>query len=290
MLNSYATPNTKFEGLDLKTSKISKLFTFCLFTLVFGIESKKLQEIFRRYEIKKIELTDEAIVTLNSYWENLVDAKRMPFVDRAKFENYIENLMYVTSKICTDDINGDNVYKAILKYWDMIVCFKIDGKLLAYLLSRLQPNNENITSILDKLTSNLETYERFGDCYEWMAHYLSKQKTTYDLDLSKLTEGKFAKELRHLYKIIEPSKGNNVVIVSLARAGTPLGILIRRYIRNKYNGYLQLRFPGTTDHDGGGIAITPKNASIKITSITVSLNSRTFALYSSGISTSCGSS
>ena len=30
-------------------------------------------------------------------------------------------------------------------------------------------------------------------------------------------------------------KGNNVVIVSLARAGTPLGILIRRYIRNKYN-------------------------------------------------------
>jgi hypothetical protein len=206
MLNSYATPNTKFEGLDLKTSKISKLFTFCLFTLVFGIESKKLQEIFRRYEIKKIELTDEAIVTLNSYWENLVDAKCMPFVDRAKFENYIENLMYVTSKICTDDINGDNVYKTILKYWDMIVCFKIDGKLLAYLLSRLQPNNENITSILDKLTSNLETYERFGDCYEWMAHYLSKQKTTYDLDLSKLTEGKFAKELRHLYKIIEPSK------------------------------------------------------------------------------------
>lgn len=29
-------------------------------------------------------------------------------------------------------------------------------------------------------------------------------------------------------------KGKNVVIVSLARAGTPLGILIRRYIRKKY--------------------------------------------------------
>ena len=29
-------------------------------------------------------------------------------------------------------------------------------------------------------------------------------------------------------------KGRNVVIVSLARAGTPLGILIRRYIRKKY--------------------------------------------------------
>ena len=29
-------------------------------------------------------------------------------------------------------------------------------------------------------------------------------------------------------------KGKNVVIVSLARAGTPVGILIRRYIKNKY--------------------------------------------------------
>jgi hypothetical protein len=33
---------------------------------------------------------------------------------------------------------------------------------------------------------------------------------------------------------IVASKGKDVVIVSLARAGTPLGILIRRYIRTKY--------------------------------------------------------
>ena len=35
-------------------------------------------------------------------------------------------------------------------------------------------------------------------------------------------------------KIVK-TKGNDVVIVSLARAGTPLGVLIRRYIRKKYN-------------------------------------------------------
>jgi hypothetical protein len=34
-------------------------------------------------------------------------------------------------------------------------------------------------------------------------------------------------------KIVE-AKGKDVVIVSLARAGTPLGVLIRRYIRKKY--------------------------------------------------------
>ena len=36
-------------------------------------------------------------------------------------------------------------------------------------------------------------------------------------------------------KIVK-KKGKNVVIVSLARAGTPVGVLIRRYIRKKY-GY-----------------------------------------------------
>ena len=35
-------------------------------------------------------------------------------------------------------------------------------------------------------------------------------------------------------KIIE-QKGNNVVLVSLARAGIPIGILIKRYIAKKYN-------------------------------------------------------
>ncbi|HFL3504787.1 TPA: cysteine protease StiP domain-containing protein, partial [Clostridioides difficile] len=35
-------------------------------------------------------------------------------------------------------------------------------------------------------------------------------------------------------KIIKKN-GNDVVLVSLARAGTPIGILAKRYIRSKYN-------------------------------------------------------
>ena len=37
------------------------------------------------------------------------------------------------------------------------------------------------------------------------------------------------------------NKGRDVVIVSLARAGTPLGILIRRYIRKKYGFHFNIR-------------------------------------------------
>lgn len=48
------------------------------------------------------------------------------------------------------------------------------------------------------------------------------------------------------------------------------------YLRGKYNGYLQMRYPSTVDGDGGSIEISPKNASYKITSITVALHSRSF--------------
>ena len=85
ILNSYATPDTKFEGLGVNTTKIDKLFSFCIFTLVFCIDPKKLKEIFRRYEIDHIELTDDAIDTINEYWKNLIDAKHIPFTDISRF-------------------------------------------------------------------------------------------------------------------------------------------------------------------------------------------------------------
>ena len=205
ILNSYATPDTKFEGLGVNTTKIDKLFSFCIFTLVFCIDPKKLKEIFRRYEIDHIELTDDAIDTINEYWKNLIDAKHIPFTDISRFGEYLENLIYVTAKINSEGINSDNVYYTILKYWDCIVSFKINGDLLAFLLSSLKPTKEVLIAILDKLTSNLEKYGNFGDCYEWIAHYLSEMGLTYDIDMSKLKNGKYSKELCHLYKVINPS-------------------------------------------------------------------------------------
>ena len=110
------SPDTRFEGLGVNTTKIDKLFSFCIFTLVFCIESKKLKEIFRRYEIDNIELTDDAVNTINEYWKNLIEAKHVPFTDISSFGEYMENLIYVTAKVNTDGINSDNVYNSILLF------------------------------------------------------------------------------------------------------------------------------------------------------------------------------
>lgn len=48
------------------------------------------------------------------------------------------------------------------------------------------------------------------------------------------TKEKVAKAVGIVGEIIHKEKGENLVIVSLARAGTPIGILIKRYLEKKY--------------------------------------------------------
>lgn len=50
------------------------------------------------------------------------------------------------------------------------------------------------------------------------------------------TKEKVAKATAVVSELIYKEKGENVVIVSLARAGTPIGILIKRYLEMKYKG------------------------------------------------------
>lgn len=49
------------------------------------------------------------------------------------------------------------------------------------------------------------------------------------------SKGKVAKAVGILSELIYKEKGNHVVLVSLARAGIPIGILIKRYLKFKYN-------------------------------------------------------
>ena len=56
----------------------------------------------------------------------------------------------------------------------------------------------------------------------------------YKSQLKELKE-KLALSVGIMCEKILKEKGNNIVLVSLARAGTPIGILAKRYIKYKYN-------------------------------------------------------
>ena len=205
ILNSHATPDAEFEGLGMRQTKIDKLFSFCIFVLIFCIEPKKLKEIFRRYEIESIELTEDAIETINKYWNNLATSKHVPYVDISVFGNHLENLIYVTAKVSHKGIDTEKVYSSILKYWDCIVSFKVNDNLLVFLLSSLKPNKETLCSILDIFIGDLEKHYHCNESYERIALYMKEYGVTYELNISRLKEGKYANNLYYLYKIISPS-------------------------------------------------------------------------------------
>lgn len=206
ILNSYATPDNKVRGTDIGPSKIYKIFSFCLFAFVFCIKNKELQEIFRRYEIDSIELSDDGIEIINKYWNNLANAKDLQSIQISNFGEYIENLIYVTSKIETKGIVSNIVYDAVLKYWHIINSFRVDGSLLAGLIFRLNPDSDNMIKILNQLFNNMDYYDHFTDCYYLLAHYMSEKNLTYDIDMAILKKGNYAGEVCPLYKILVPTK------------------------------------------------------------------------------------
>lgn len=204
ILNSYATPDFAFQGKKMTSTKIDKLSSYCVFVLVFFIEPQKLKDIFNRYEIESIELTEEAIESLNEYWTNLNQAVNIEYINGQDMNNCFENLIRVTSYVSTNGIKQEVVYDVILKYWDRIRSFKMNGYLLDILMSNMKPSKEKLFLILDKLISNLKQYDMFNECYKRIAYYLQEMQETYNLDMTKLKDGKYASELFHLYKVVNP--------------------------------------------------------------------------------------
>ncbi|MBP2241261.1 hypothetical protein J2Z40_001823 [Cytobacillus eiseniae] len=81
---------------------------------------------------------------------------------------------------------------------------------------------------------NIQSGEHYSETlpieYQPPAHYLQVFKETLEEYKQKvaLCTGIVAEQILH-------QKGENTVLVSLARAGTPIGILIKRYIQQKYH-------------------------------------------------------
>ena len=98
---------------------------------------------------------------------------------------------------------------------------------------------KDITGLVEPLpTAERERFIQSGTHYSEMLPLEYKPSDDYikiyenSLDVfGQITADAIARVSDKIVKV----KGNDVVIVSLARAGTPLGVLIRRYIRKKYN-------------------------------------------------------
>lgn len=105
---------------------------------------------------------------------------------------------------------------------------------------------EDVTILLKDITGKVEplpTKERerliqqgTHYCEMLPIEYVPSEKYLSEYKEALLSYGKMtAKAVCNVAEKILKTKGNSVVLVSLARGGTPIGILIKRYLKNKYN-------------------------------------------------------
>ena len=205
ILNSYATPATKFHGIDLETTKIHDLFSLCVFTFVFCVNNKQLTEIFKQYEIDKIRLSDDAIAYVNTYLNNLDQAKANPYIDHDKFATYIQNLLFIVSRVENDGVDVEVLFKVVLKYWGFLN-LRVNESCLNSVLSRYEPSSEVVLQIANRLLNSLADNGRFSGCFSFIAHYLSKAgKKLKDFDMSSIEKKQNSEDLYFLYDVLDKS-------------------------------------------------------------------------------------
>lgn len=177
ILNSFATPDPK-NSIFGGCSKLDLLNPLSVHIMVFCIVSKDLECIFKQYDIEVLKLDDKAIDLTNTLFKNLHEAKEIPFCKHSLFQNYFENLIYVISKVQGEqnNIDPDLIYSTIIKYWDQILHFRINGNLLLSVLENHAPNVENINQLIDRVIKE----ERLDYCLRYLVYLLDKQNCKYE--------------------------------------------------------------------------------------------------------------
>jgi len=212
ILNSYATPNHKFKELDLETSKIEELFSLCVFAFIFCVDNQELIETFKQFEIDEIVLSNDAIKYINTYLKNLSEAKSIPYVDGAKLATYIQNLLFVTSRIKNKNVDIETLYKVVMKYWKALN-LHISEKFLYAILSHFQPSDETLIQIANKLIESLNDNVHFYGCFSCIASYMSKSEIKYnDFDMNSIKKKSNSEDLYCLYKVLDKTIQNEFSI------------------------------------------------------------------------------
>ena len=204
-MNSYATPDTIIDGTNEKGSKIDKIDSFCVFVFIFCVDDKQLKDIFKQYEIDKLKLSDDSLVSVNSFLKNLNGTESIPYVERVKFSICLRNLLFVISRIENDGIDVDILYKVVIKYWNDLN-LRASESCLNGILSQYKPSKEVLLQIASILLENLNGNGHYSNSFSYIAFYMSEYELIYkDLNLNEIKKKNNAEDLYYLYSVLDKS-------------------------------------------------------------------------------------
>lgn len=201
--------------------------------------------LYRATTRSPIETSEEKgyIITNGVKLHSIYDSKRTTFL-------YNTNIAYDRVIVVTDVYPNKYFEESIVKIFGEKVEYIINGKRKDYDMNKLVKTSydkDDVTILLQDLegqvpildTAAREKLNQGGVHYSEMLPLeklpTEKYSVVYNESLEKLSL-ETAKGVALLSDEIIKKHGASAVIVSLARAGTPIGILVKRYIKYKY-GY-----------------------------------------------------
>lgn len=203
LLNSHATTSNAIGLMGgISPTKIEELDSICLFAMIFHQKSKELQDIFNRYEIENIKLSSEALETINNCWKNLSESNSELFTDKGVFLTYLDNLVFLTSRIEDERLNSEHIYKGIIKHWANARSCNLHDRTFSILLERIKPDAETVKILLNLIIDSLDKHSNAAAVISDLVQYLKEFGISYNLSLDKVTKYT-CNSLYPLYEVLD---------------------------------------------------------------------------------------
>ena len=203
LLNSHATTSNAIGLMGgISPTKIEELDSICLIAMIFFQNSEELRKIFKRYEIGDIKLSDDALETINNCWKNLSESDSGIFTGKSRFLTYLDNLVFITSRIEAERLNSEHIYKGIIKHWANARSCNLHDRTFSILLERIKPDAETVKILLNLIIDSLDKHSNAAAVISDLVQYLKEFGISYNLSLDKVTKYT-CNSLYPLYEVLD---------------------------------------------------------------------------------------
>lgn len=159
ILNSYATRDICDNESDFHhNTRVESLDSQMLTILIWNIDAKELREMFRQYDIYRIDIDEDGEKYVVKCIENLQKGVFMRYQTQ-QIMGAVKNLIYIIGRCASLDINNSALYKVVDMMWNLDNQRFDMGNYLNIVISTHNPTPEFALQFLHKILDDKSGHE-----------------------------------------------------------------------------------------------------------------------------------
>lgn len=250
VLNSFATHPNNIFGEDIEGTKIKFLDSFMLRLLIFNIETHQLISILNDYDIITLSYNNSGIKYINTCLENISKYHYL-FNDDALFYNPLSNFLMLISKSQIEEININDLYNVVLKYWRF--SYQIGYQTINLLIKQYPPHEKEAKELISCILYNSYAPNSYIEGLLLLIETLKTRAIEFtDIRINEINQKEKATALSLLYPIIPTSLKNIVQKICLDNIDDFFNYIHFIFYNNIHN-YSTERFNKLLKQEGNNI-------------------------------------